>query len=69
MKIDMAPAGGPQVVGLAVNLQGRPERQPLRGAEGGHVRQMGYVPEHHILFLDALVVLVITELAPGSEDP
>lgn len=52
-----------------MHFQGGPERQPLRGAEGGHVREVSHIPEHDVLLLDALVVLVIPELPAGSKGP
>lgn len=54
---------------LPLNLERRSEGQPFGGAEGGHMRKVGYVPEYNVLFLNSLIVFIVTELPSGAEDP
>ncbi|MCC2642654.1 MAG: hypothetical protein K0S45_3067, partial [Nitrospira sp.] len=64
-------ADGDACVGklLSLNLQRGTESQPLGGPECGHVREVGDVPEHDVLFLNTLIVLVIAELTACSKQP
>lgn len=54
---------------LALHTEDGTQGEPFRRTQGGHVRQVGNIPEHNVLLLHSLIIVVVSQLTSRSEIP